>query len=286
MLRQLEIAQQQAIVYARELRQLYNAEREKRRQLELAHRELEEAHRRLAEWDEAKTAFVDLISHELRTPLAILRGYLELIREEIADQLNDEQRDYFNVVLEKANQLTSIVEELTTFSQLASGQAVEAPGLASFADVLADIQHSFWEVGRQTGISFRIEAPEPLPDYCGDPSLVQLILRHLLHNAFKFNHEGGEVVLEIAELPGAVQLRVRDTGEGIPPDRQQQIFESFRQAEPHLTRRHQGLGLGLNVVQRAVARLRGQVMVESELGTGTTFTVVLPHSQADLADAI
>lgn len=279
-LKQLEIAQQQTILYARELRLLYNAEKEKRRQLEIAHEALEEAHQRLAELDEVKTAFVDVVSHELRTPLAILRGYMELIHSGVAGDMSSDQRTFFEVAMQKADQLTDIIEELTTFSRLSSNAILDTPGIASLGDVVGETQRLFEPISRQRRIAFRVDAPVPLPDYQGDPGLVQLILRHLLRNAFEFNSEGGEVVLEIQDLSDAVQLRVIDTGEGIPGDKQKQIFDSFRQVESHLTRHHQGLGLGLSVVQRAVARLQGQVQVQSQIGQGSTFTVRLPYTTA------
>ncbi len=278
-LRQLEIAQQQAILYARELRQLYKAEQEKRHQLEIAHR-------RLAELDEMKTAFVDLLSHELRTPVALLSGYLELLADGVAGEITDDQKAFFDVAVDKAKQLSGIIEELTTFSRLSAGGEIEAMGIGSLADAVNELHVQFIPVSEQSQIDFRVETADSIPEFTGDVGLIQLVLRHLLRNAFEFNASGGEVILELGDLGDAIQFRVIDTGEGIPKEKREAIFESFRQAEPHMTRRHPGLGLGLNVVQRAVSRLGGQIMLDSEVGQGSTFTILIPQHTSEPEDPL
>jgi signal transduction histidine kinase len=132
------------------------------------------------------------------------------------------------------------------------------------------------DVAATRKIELRVSYPPETPQFVGDWQRLRVVLENLLANAVRFTPNGGLVELVIAVEGDQILLRVRDTGAGIPPAQLARIFDSFRQVEEPNTRHYGGLGLGLSIIQRAIASMSGKITVESTLGVGSTFTIVLP----------
>ena len=236
---------------------------------------------------EAKAAFLAMMSHELRTPLNAIMGYTGLLADEVVGPINDTQRDHLRRVQGQAHHLLTLIEELLSLSR-----AEARPGELQFERVapdalLRDLLPVLAPAAARKGLRLEWSATSALEPIITDPDMVRQVLTHLLSNAIKFTAEGG-VDAEVRELrtaesdrsPSAprrvVEFVVRDSGVGIPASDQARIFEPFWQAERVHARRAPGTGLGLHVARRIARLLGGDVLVDSMVGQGSTFTLRLP----------
>ena len=229
----------------------------------------------LAEIDRAKTAFFSNVSHEFRTPLALMLGPLEEVLPDARERLGPERHEQLVTVRRNALRLLKLVNTLLDFSRIEAGrvQAVYEPtDLAGFTSEIASVFRSAME---KAGLRFSVECcPIAEPVYV-DRDMWEKVVSNLLSNAFKFTFEGA-VTVTLEPVDGAVALRVRDTGVGIPEDQRERVFERFHRIEGTHARTYEGTGIGLALVQELVKLHGGGVRVESALGRGSTFTVTIP----------
>jgi CheY-like chemotaxis protein len=231
------------------------------------------------ELDELKGTFLASLNHEIRTPLSGILGMADLLLE---TELTDEQRDYVTTSRLCAEDLFHILNAALEYSALEAGQVVLEETEFSPQEIVDSA------VARQAGkahakglrLSSKLDpaVPETL---VGDASRIQEIAAHLLDNAIKFTPQGGSVELSLLmdqgpEAPARLTLAVLDTGIGIPAGRLDLIFESFRQGDSGLARLYPGLGLGLALVRKLLALMKGDIHVKSEPGQGSLFTVYIP----------
>ena len=233
----------------------------------------------LAEIDQAKTVFFSNVSHEFRTPLTLMLGPLEdlLARETVHDDIRRE----LDVIRRNALRLLRMVNTVLDFSRLGSGQATAAFRPTDLARFTLELADRFEPLLTRDGIALVTEVdPLPEPVYV-DGTAWDTIVLNLLSNAYKFTLHGEiRVTLDVAE--GCARLRVADTGTGIPADELPHLFERFHRVRNEQARTHEGTGIGLALVQELVDVHGGRVSVESTLGEGTTFTVLLPLGFAHL----
>jgi len=235
----------------------------------------------LAEIDRAKTAFFSNVSHEFRTPLALMLGPLEEVLSETRERLTTEQHEQLLTVRRNALRLLKLVNTLLDFSRIEAGrvQAVYQP--TNLADVTAEIASVFRSAMENGGMRFSVEC-EPIqePVYV-DHDMWEKVVSNLLSNAFKFTFEGA-VTVTLKRAGNAAELRVRDTGVGIPEDQRTLVFERFHRIEGMQARTYEGTGIGLALVQELIKLHGGQVRVESTVGEGSTFIVTIPLGTAHL----
>lgn len=226
--------------------------------------------------DQARSEFLTLLSHELRTPLNGIAGYLELLAMEIAGPLTARQREYLERLQAGERQLLRMVEDMLNFIRLYSNGEV-LYDLHEFAllPVLENLEQAYRPALEAKGIALRMRCPDNLRARA-DPAKVWQVLFNLLSNARKFTEPGGVVSLECSDSGNRVLLRVRDTGRGIVPDRLEMVFEPYVQEETGLTRRADGLGLGLTVGRQLARGMDGDLRCESRPGKGSTFILSLP----------
>jgi signal transduction histidine kinase len=237
--------------------------------------ELEAARMRAEQANRAKSEFLAVISHELRTPLNAVIGYVDLLEAGVGGPLTDAQRSRLARVRASALQLLELIEQILTFVQAETGREqvhVETVDLGSLAqEAAAPLKRA----AEERGLTLEVRPPRPPVRVRTDPAKVLQILRNLLSNALKFTERGG-IVVEAGRENAWMRFRVQDTGIGIAAEDLERVFEPFWQAEASTTRRHGGAGLGLSVARRLAQLLGGDITVESEPGTGTTFIVRLP----------
>ena len=237
----------------------------------------------LEEIDRAKTTFFSNVSHEFRTPLTLMLGPLEdvLARPEV--ELNHDNRKLVSVAHRNGIRLLKLVNTLLDFSRIEAGRVSASFEATDLADYTAELASNFRSALDKAGLHLAIDVTElPQPVYV-DRDMWEKIVLNLLSNAFKFTFAGEiGVTINVAPDGSHAEVRVHDTGTGIPPREMPHLFERFRRVEGARGRSFEGSGIGLALVQELVKLHGGEIGVRSELGHGSTFTIILPFGTTHL----
>jgi PAS domain S-box-containing protein len=229
-----------------------------------------------------KTNFLRLVSHELRTPLAALLLHLQrMVRER--KTLTEKQQEIFDRMQASSVRLVELIDSLLEFSRIESGRLVVNK---EHFDLFAVGQDAVEEVRPQAEhkkLRLTCSGQAGCPQIYSDPKLVRMIVINLVGNAIKYTHDGF-VEVEIARSDSAHRIRVRDSGPGIAPEHRKKVFEPFEQVEAVANKHIPGVGLGLALVKQLVGALGGSIELESHVGSGSTFTVVLPSGNISTDD--
>jgi two-component system sensor histidine kinase BarA len=252
------------------------AVQESYRELQEKNRQIEESYASLKELDRLKSNFLATMSHELRTPLTSVIGYSEMMLEGLGGPLTAEQREYLSIIMEKGENLLQLITSILDISKIDAGRVRLLVSEVDLAQVMRDAVATVMPIARKKGLRVACE-PSELPRVYCDREKVRQSLINLVNNAVKFTPAGGSVTVGAQPLPGdKISLRVADTGIGIAADHLPRVFDVFFQVDSSSTREFGGAGLGLAIVKSFVEAHGGQVKVESTIGKGTTFSVVLP----------
>jgi signal transduction histidine kinase len=231
----------------------------------------------LKQLDQLKAEFVSVASHELKTPINVIIGYLQLLQENVYGELTPKQRDICLTLAAQAQALSRLVRQLLDVSRFEAGGGKLELRPIPLGPFLAELETTFRVLAIQRGVRFHVDRGSRLPDQVvWDEDRMSEVLGNLLSNAFKFTERGGVVELWISAVGDTVQMRVRDTGAGIPPEHVPHIFEKFFQADNQAAASAKGTGLGLAIAKTIVTAHGGTIGVESTLGSGTTFSLTLP----------
>ena len=238
----------------------------------------------LAEIDRAKTIFFSNVSHEFRTPLTLMLGPLEDVLAKPGEETLAENRSLIEVAHRNGARLLKLVNTLLDFSRIEADRMQANFEPVDLADFMAELASSFRSTIERAGLRLRVDCP-PLPDAVFvNRDMWEKVTLNLISNAFKFTLEG-EIAVECRPRPrhDGVEITVRDTGVGIPTEELPHLFERFRRVEGAKGRSIEGSGIGLALVQELVKLHGGTIRVESEVGRGTAFTVVLPYGADHLS---
>jgi signal transduction histidine kinase len=233
----------------------------------------------LKELDQLKKDFVSSVTHELRSPLHSSRLYLGLFFKGGAGPLSEKQTEYLKIIDNNTVRLARFIDDLLDLAKIERGKLEVQKQEFSLVEVLADMRTMFMPHSDQKKIIFDIQPAESLPKVYGDPERTRQILINLLSNAFKFTPEGGTIAIESAVNDGKVSLAVKDSGQGIPADQLDSIFNKFEQVKGVRTKmgaQQKGTGLGLAIVKALVEAQGGSIRVESELQKGSRFIFTVP----------
>ena len=247
----------------------------------------------------AKSEFLANMSHEIRTPLNGIIGMTELTLE---TSLSEEQRDYLVMVKQSADSLLTVINDILDFSKIEAGKMSLESTQFNLRDTLEETIRTFSLRAGEKGLELICDIPSNIPVLVlGDTERLRQVLVNLLGNAIKFT-DRGEIILQahLQQKQGhsaELHFTIRDTGIGVPKEKQEAIFESFVQADGSSRRRYGGSGLGLTISSRLVAMMGGRIWMESEPGQGSTFHFTvkfilpepygekrIPSGQASLAD--
>ncbi|MNX89708.1 Alkaline phosphatase synthesis sensor protein PhoR [compost metagenome] len=240
--------------------------------------ELQGANARLKSLDELKTNFLSNLSHELRTPLSQVLGFTYALDDETQGALSPAQHETLAQIIAGAERLSGLLHDLFDFTALQSGllslEKVPIDLDELLTELIAEASPAITEAGLT--LSLDLEGHDLAVE--GDPPRLAQVFRALLDNARKFTPGPGRIGVAAGRHDGQVWVEVRDTGIGIAPDAQQQIFEKFSPLDSGPARRFPGAGLGLPLSRAIVEAHGGTITLQSELGKGTTFRVTLPSS--------
>ena len=233
----------------------------------------------LARIDRAKTEFFSNVSHEFRTPLTLMLGPLE---DALAGaNLPAHERGLIDAAHRNSQRLLKLVNSLLDFSRTEAGRAQAAYEALDLAEITAGLASIFRSAFERAGLTLVVDCP-PLPEPVHvDFEMWEKIILNLLSNAFKFTFEG-VIVIRLRAVGGQAELTVRDTGVGIPSVELPRMFERFHRVENQKGRSFEGSGIGLSLVQELVRLHGGSIRVESEVGRGTEFVILVPFGTEHL----
>ncbi|WP_238258867.1 response regulator, partial [Methylorubrum podarium] len=256
----------------------------KNREVSIAKTALEEKAEQLSLTSRYKSQFLANMSHELRTPLNSLLILSKLLSENRDGNLTDKQREFAKTINAAGTDLLSLINDILDLSKIESGTVSLEIGDVTLQDISENLNRTFRQLAEERHLAFVIEVDPGLPrSLRTDSKRLQQVLRNLLSNAFKFT-EKGSVSLRIGSAEGSplragtqwIAMSVTDTGIGIAEDKQRIIFEAFQQADGTTSRKYGGTGLGLAISREIARLLGGEIVVESRVGTGSTFTLFVP----------
>lgn len=257
--------------------------RERNKQLETEKEELQIAKEKAEASDRLKTIFLSNMSHEIRTPMNAILGFTELMNQ--PDTTEEQNEEFHTIIRQKGDELLQLINDIFDSAKIEAGelkleyQACDLSGLLK--DLLLKYRHILKRKHKlnqlEISVCNRLSSAEN--EVILDEVRLRQILENLLNNAIKFT-ESGKIILTVRKQAHELRFSVSDTGMGIPPEKQEVIFERFRQADEGFNRTYGGTGIGLSLVKNLVELHHGRVEVESRIGKGSVFSFTLPFEAA------
>jgi signal transduction histidine kinase len=243
--------------------------------------ELREAKERAELSDRAKSDFLANMSHELRTPLNAIIGFSQMLVDEKAGPLNPDQKEFLSDILTSGEHLLEVINDVLDLAKVATGKLELKAQSFSLRETIAETCGIVKPMADERNIAINIDAPIDNDIVTLDPLRFKQVLYNLLSNAIKYNHDNGDVKVAVTvDEQKQIRLQVTDTGIGIKEEDLPRIFDDFVQLNIGTTKVQQGTGLGLALTKKILEQQKGSITAESEVGHGSTFTVVLPLPSA------
>jgi signal transduction histidine kinase len=243
--------------------------------------ELEQTNRKLVELDRLKSRFFANVSHEMRTPLTLLIAPLETLTRRFEKSLDRNTHEMLLAMQNNGLRLLKLINDLLELIRLESGRLEIKKDPLGVLDFIQGLASAVKQMAADKQITLETKVDEQLTSVLGDRDKLEKILLNLLFNALKFTPQHGRITLRAEKQGDELCLLVADTGIGISEKSLPFIFERFWQEDGSSKRKFQGVGIGLALVKELTETMGGKVMVESQLGKGTTFTVRLPYEKAE-----
>ncbi len=250
--------------------------------------QLSDALERLQELSRLKSNFLATVSHELRTPLTSVIGYSEMLLAGLAGELNDEQKDYLKTILEKGESLLRLISSILDLSRIEARGVQLVRKATTLDEIVQSAMESVLPQSLKKNLKLTANVSRSIKNVTVDADKIRQCVVNLLSNSVKFTPAGGLIVVQAgpAERPpkragpfgssGYFQIAVTDNGIGIQPEHLEKVFETFFQADSSASREYGGAGLGLSIVKSYIEAHGGEVAVKSDLGKGSTFTLIVP----------
>jgi signal transduction histidine kinase len=242
--------------------------------------ELDQNAIQLREAADLKSRFLSYMSHEFRTPLASIRSVTDILLIGMDGPLTAEQERQVRFVQGSVRELSEMVDDLLDLAKVEAGRISISPEWFEMVDLFSALRGMFRPIVEQGSVSLIFEEPDNVPPIYTDDKKLAQILRNFISNALKFTIEG-QVNVSARTVEGdMIEFAVSDTGIGIPEDQLPALFADFVQVDTRIQRRLRGSGLGLSLARKFAELLRGKVAVQSELGKGSRFSVLIPSRYA------
>jgi len=243
--------------------------------------ELQQAYRDLSEVDQLKNDFVSIASHELRTPLSVILGYATFLRDEVQGEASEQ----LNIVLSSAMKLRALIDDMVNLRHIQTNEIQLDRTIFSLKKLILGVTKELPQLIKSKRLNLTTKfVPNDSPlNIDAAQQKIYLIFANLINNAIKFTPEGGRIHINVVLKNHKYWIDVIDTGIGVPESAYERIFDQFYQVEDPLTRTYQGMGIGLSITKGMVEVHKGRIWVESRIGKGSKFSVVLP-SAPDVQD--
>jgi PAS domain S-box-containing protein len=224
------------------------------------------------ELDQLKDDFLQSLTHDLRSPMTAVRGYMQVLSEEMAGPINAEQKKMLHIMENASTKLLHIVSNLLDTAKMSAGKLRLTLAECNLRQLVPNTVEIFHTEAAKKKITLTLDMPETISNIKVDPTMVERVLINLIGNAIKFTPEGGFVTVKFTELSDRIQGQVTDTGVGFPSEFMSRIFKKFEQ----VSGTRGGTGLGLAICKFIVDAHLGEINVRSKAGEGTTFTFTFP----------
>ncbi len=232
----------------------------------------------IIEATQLKSQFLANMSHELRTPLNSIIGFSELLMDGLVGKLNEKQAHYVKILHSSGVHLLRLVNDILDFSKLEAGMLEVFNEPTDLKEVIDEVLKTYDVISERKSVKIIVDIPKDFPIVVTDRRKIAQIIDNLLSNAIKFT-EQGNVTLSVKRDNDMLKVVVSDTGIGIPEKELADIFAPFQQIDGSTTRRYEGTGLGLALIDKLLKIQNGSITVDSKVGEGTTFTVLLPFNE-------
>ncbi len=230
----------------------------------------------IREMDQLKSSFVSMVSHEIQSPMNSVLAQLKVVLDGLAGELTPKQKDILTRASQKIKGLSELAAELLDLARIEAGLVTQEKEKLDLGEIIEQQVAFYTEKAAEKNIDLSLQPLPGLPPVLGSKYNLEEVLSNLISNAIKYSPEGGRVTVSAKQEDEFIELKVSDTGYGIPEEDLERIFEKFYRVKNEDTRGISGTGLGLAIVKSIVEAHNGTIEVESELGKGTTFTVFLP----------
>lgn len=252
---------------------------------EVENEELRETNSQLMELNEMKDKFLYITNHEIRTPLTIIKGYIDVMRSLVVNP-NPEIAETLSILEDTTAELNELVDRMHLLRSLELGEIQKNYDTLDLKEILSKVYRELANLFKARNIELKVAVDKKPLFISGDYRQMRLTMRELLHNALKFTPDNGKVLVKLELKSDQVQYTVKDTGVGIPFEKQKLIFDRFYEIQDVVNHRSSkrdfmggGLGIGLSMVKEIVESMKGKVELISEAGQGSLFKVILPYSQ-------
>lgn len=241
--------------------------------------QLEEALEEIEKSAEAQKMFTSSMNHELRAPLNGIIGNIQIMQ--MNDKLSDEDKETLNQCMAMSKSLLSIVNDLLDFAKMDAGEFEILPAAFDLHDVMKSTSGMFKNVAESKGLELKIDiADDTICGLYGDDFRIQQVINNIVSNAVKYTDEG-EVTIRASYMDEKLTFVISDTGQGISEESIEDLFKPFKRIAEFKNKKIQGTGLGMTIVMKLISQMQGTIDVQSTIGKGTTFTVVIPSKVTD-----
>jgi signal transduction histidine kinase len=244
--------------------------------LEERNRRLEEANAKLRELDEWREKMTHMVIHDLRNPLNVISVVLDQFKKNLSDHMNDVEHRLLHSSLVSEHRIQSLISSMLDVHRLEEGRLPINPAPSDLSSLIDECIQAEDPMLTLYEITVNVDRPEAVPQAYADPTITARVIANLLENAIKFSPSPGTVDVRLDASPDELQISISDSGPGIPPAHQQQIFEKFFQIISDAADTRPGVGLGLTFCKLALEAQGGHIWVESDGHSGTTFHFTLP----------
>jgi len=231
----------------------------------------------LKEIDRRKTDFLEIVAHELRAPLAAIAQQLMVVRDGLAGEITEKQREIIGRVKERSDSLLNLTSNLLELSKIEEGRVALTKEHLDLNELLLKVLDLFSAQAEARGVSLQFKGEKELPLVDADLSQIEMVCINLLSNGIKYNREGGIVKVKTGAEGEWVKIEVSDTGVGITPEDLDRVFDKFYRVNSEETRKVVGSGIGLSLAKRIIEMHAGRIEARSTFGKGSTFTFFLPR---------